>query len=269
VVQLVEGEAGVEAVVEALVVDRLVDRLLDHQRGHRRQLGDAAGELEGLVLELGPGEDLRHHAEPVGLVDVDAVAGEHQLLGLAGAELPRVGEVLEAAHAEAGAHHVGEHHVVRADDEVAGPHEHEAGGVDGALHLGDGDLAEVAPAAGVLEVVVPLLEHPGLGPLAGGPVDLRGGVGAVLLPGLLRAHVVPGREERPGAAEDHDPAGVVGLRAHEGIVELDEQPAVLGVAGFGAVEEDPHDGAVVVGLVLQELVVGHRLPHTVRRCART
>src|SRR5947209_4873600 len=36
VVQLVDGEAGVERVVEAHVVDRLVDRLLDEQRGHRR-----------------------------------------------------------------------------------------------------------------------------------------------------------------------------------------------------------------------------------------
>ena len=71
-------------------------------------------------------EHLAHHAEPVGLVDVDRVAGEHELLGLAGAELPRVREVLDAAHAEAGADDVGEARVLGADDQVARPHEHEA-----------------------------------------------------------------------------------------------------------------------------------------------
>src|SRR5665213_4605807 len=68
---------------------------------------------------------------------------------------------------------VGEEHVVGGDDEVAGPHQHEAGGVDRPLHLGHGDLAEVAPPQCVLEVVVPLLEHPALGTFACRPVDLH------------------------------------------------------------------------------------------------
>ena len=50
---------------------------------------------------------------------------------------------------------------------------------------------------------------------------------------------------------------VVGLGPQERVVELDEQAPVLGVAGVGPVQEDPHDRAVVVGLVLEELVVGH------------
>jgi hypothetical protein len=54
---------------------------------------------------------------------------------------------------------VGERHVVGGDDEVASPHEHEPRGVHVAVHLGDRDLAEVPPTPGVVEVVVPLLEH--------------------------------------------------------------------------------------------------------------
>ena len=69
-----------------------------------------------------------------------------------------------------------------------------------------------------------------------------------------------GGEDRAAAAEDHDPAAVVGLGAHERVVQLDEQAAVLSVPCLGAIEEDPDDGAIVVGLVLQELVVGHGSP---------
>ena len=104
------------------------------------------------------------------------VAREHQLLGLAGPELPRVREVLHAAHPQPRADHVGEPRVLGRHDQVARPHEHEAGRVDGAVHLRDRDLAQVAPALGVLEEVVPLLEHPVLGALAGTAVDRERGV---------------------------------------------------------------------------------------------
>ena len=71
------------------------------------------------------------------------------------------------------------------------------GGVDLAVGLADGDLAQVAPAAGVLEEVVPLLEHQALGALAGAAVDRPGRV-------LVRARAVllhrrpssPGRGRR-------------------------------------------------------------------------
>ena len=104
-------------------------------------------------------EDLAHHAQAVRLFDTERVAGEHELLGLSGPELPRVGEVFEAAHAEPGADDVSELRVVSGDDQIAGPHEHEAGGEHGPVHLGDRDLAEVPPPPGVLEEVVPLLQH--------------------------------------------------------------------------------------------------------------
>ena len=56
------------------------------------------------------------------------------------------------------------------------------------------------------------------------------GPGHALLDRRLGAHVVAGGEHRPGAAEDDDAHLVVGLGAQEGVVELDEQAAVLGVA---------------------------------------
>ncbi len=206
------------------------------------------------------GEHLRHHAEAVGLVDVDAVAGQEQLLGLAWPELPRVGEVLEPAHAEAGADDVGEDHVVGSDDQVAGPHQHQSGGVDRPVHLGDRDLAEVPPPQRVLEVVVPLLEHAALGADPGGAVHLVRGVVGVVLERRLRAHVVARREHRARSPEDHDAARVVLLGPLERLVELDQQAAVLGVAGLRPVEEDPYDRPVVVGLVLEVLVVAHHAP---------
>jgi MFS family permease len=171
VVELVHGEARVEGVVEAHVVDALVHRLLDQQRGHGGRLGDPPGERQGLVGQLVDREHLADHAQLVRLVDVDGVAGQQQLLGLARAELPRVGEVLHAAHAQPGPHHVGEAGVVGGHDQVAGPHQHQAGREHRALHLGDGDLAQVAPAEGVLEEVVPLLQHPVFGPFSFPAVD--------------------------------------------------------------------------------------------------
>ncbi|HWE69458.1 MAG TPA: hypothetical protein VG205_03795, partial [Acidimicrobiales bacterium] len=111
-VELVEGETGLEGVVEAHVVDGLVDRLFDHQGGHGRYRGDAFGVFEGLLRQLGLGEDLAHHAEAVGFLDVDGVTGQHHLFGPPGPELPGVTEVLHPAHPEPGADHIGEQDVV-------------------------------------------------------------------------------------------------------------------------------------------------------------
>ena len=183
--------------------------------------------------ELVVGEHLADHPEAVRLLGVDRVAGEHELLRLAGAELPRVREVLEAAHAEAGAHDVGEARVLRRHDQVARPHEHEARGVHGAVHLGDRDLAQVAPALRVLEEVVPLLEHELLGALAGAAVGGRRDVRVLarhLRHLLLGAHVVARGEERTGAAEDHDADLVVGFGLEERVVEVDEELPALRVA---------------------------------------
>ena len=108
---------------------------------------------------------------------------------------------------------------------------------------------------------MPLLEHEVLGAPAGAPVDRASRVltraGQVLLHGHLRSHVVPRREHGPGAGEDHHANLVVGFRLQEGLVELDEQPPVLGVARLGPVELDPDDRALVDRLVVDEPEVGH------------
>ena len=91
VVELVQREARLPHVLEAHVVDALVDRFLDEQRGHRRELGDAPGELERLLGQVVEREHLRHHAEGVGLVDVDRVTGEHELPWSCGDRTPTGG----------------------------------------------------------------------------------------------------------------------------------------------------------------------------------
>src|SRR6185437_11360635 len=99
-----------------------------------------------------------------------------ELLGPAGPELPRVGEVIDTTHAEPGPDHVGEAGALGGHDEVTGPQQHEAGGIDVTVGLPDGDLAQIPPAARVLEEVVPLLEHERLGSLPRRTVDRTGGV---------------------------------------------------------------------------------------------
>ncbi len=140
------------------------------------QLRDPLGHLDRAVSELVRLEHLADHAEAVGLVGIDRVAGQEELLGPPRPELPWVGEVLHPAHAEPRPDHVGETGPFGAHDQVTGPEQHESGRVDVAVRLPDRDLAEIAPPACVLEVVVPLLEHQGLGSLACGPVDLPGRV---------------------------------------------------------------------------------------------
>src|SRR5690606_17925986 len=133
---------------------------LDQQGGHGVGLRYATGELEGTLGQTLSREHLTDHAEAVCLVHAERVPGEQELLGLPGAELPRVPEVLNATHAEPGADDVGELGALGGDDEVAGPHEHEAGRIDLAVNLSDGDLPEIAPPECVAVKVVPLLEHP-------------------------------------------------------------------------------------------------------------
>jgi len=80
--------------------------------------------------------------------------------------------VFDTGHAHPDAHHVAELGIVGGHDQVARPDQHQTRGDRVALHLGDGDLAQITPTAGVLEEVVPLLKI-GLfrDGLAGGPVD--------------------------------------------------------------------------------------------------
>src|SRR5271156_1309989 len=109
----------------------------------------------------------------MGLVDVDRVTGKHELLGFSRPELPRMPEVLHAAHAEAGTDDVGEPYVITTDNEVARPHQHQPCREHFAVDLGDGYLAQVAPSQCVLEEVVPLLQHDLFGALSATTIDRR------------------------------------------------------------------------------------------------
>jgi hypothetical protein len=143
-----------------------------------------------------------------------------------------------------------------------GPNSH--GRVDLAVHLGDGDLAEVTPAERVPEEVVPLLQHARLGGRPRPAVDpeRRVLVGTLLPLGgrESRPHVVPGGEHRAGPAKDDHAHPVVGLGCEEGLVQLHQEAPVLGVAGLRPVEGDPCDPPVVQRLVGDEAEVGHGIP---------
>jgi hypothetical protein len=132
-----------------------------------------SGESDGLLGQAFRREHLADHAEPVRLVHVEGVAGQQEFLGAARAELPRMSEVLDPAHAQPHSDHVGEAGVVRGHDQVASPHQHQAGREYRALHLGDGNLPQIAPAPRVLEEVMPFLQHPVLGAKPGPAVDLE------------------------------------------------------------------------------------------------
>ena len=87
-------------------------------------------------------------------------------------ELPRVAEVLDAAHAETSTDDIGELGALGRDDQIARPCQHEAGGEDRPVYFRDRDLAQVAPTASAVEVVVPLLQHQRFGGLPRTAVDL-------------------------------------------------------------------------------------------------
>ena len=57
-------------------------------------------------------------------------------------------------------------------------------------------------------------------------------------------------EHGPGATENDYSTGVIGLGATEGVVKLDEQPAVLGIAGVGTIKQDADDLSPIVLFVL-------------------
>lgn len=157
VIELVDLEATVQRGGKPHGIDGLVHRFLDQQCRHRRHLRDPTREFDCAGREFVSGKHLADHPQRVGLVGAYAVAGEQQFLGLARPELPRMSEVLDPAHAQPGADHIGEHGVLAGDDQIAAPGQHQPRRQHGPVHLGDGDLAQVAPPLGVFEVVVPLL----------------------------------------------------------------------------------------------------------------
>ena len=137
------------------------------------------------------------------------------------------------------------------------------------MHLCDRDLAKVAPAQGVLEVVVPFLEHPLFGCFTRPAVDLCGAVVLVLIHCFGGPEVVARGEQGTGTAKNDHSAVVIFFGQREGLVEFNKKSAVLSVPGVGAVEEDSDDLAAVVLFILQELEIGHRqLSSLGRNCDR-
>ena len=130
------------------------------ERGHGR---NTLGQRECHIGQLGARHDPVHHAQLVGPVRVEAVAGEQRLLGEAGPQHPRMSEVLHARypHPDDG---VGEEGVLRGDDQVAHPGQHEAAGDARTLHHRDGGLRHLPPAPAHAEVDLHLAGVTGVGP---------------------------------------------------------------------------------------------------------
>ena len=234
---------------------------LDQQGRHGRSAGDAPGELQRLVFQLVERKDLRHHTQPVRLIGIDRIAGQQKLFRLARAELPRVCEVFDTRHAQPGRDHVTELGVVGGDDQVARPDQHQAGRDGVALHLGDGDLAQITPTDGVLEVVVPLLQverldHAGACRAVHPETRMLGRAGRALLEGGVRPEIMTGGEVLAARGENDDPHVVVGLGLAERVVELDQQRAVLSIVFSRPVQPDPRDPALVKGLVRHQFGTG-------------
>src|SRR4029078_2327239 len=113
-----------------------------------------------------------------------------------------VREILYAADAEAH-DRVAELRIVRRDDDVARPREHESAGDALALHGGDRRLGDVAPALGKADVDLPFARHLRLGARAreAAPRADRPELAHVLVLVLL-AQVVTGREVRAVGGKD-------------------------------------------------------------------
>jgi hypothetical protein len=164
-----------------------------------------------------------------------------------------MGKELDPRHAHQ-ADRVGELGVVRGDDEVARPAQHQAGSDALALHGSDRGLDQVAPALGVVEVAALLPVVVGVD--GEGTIDTLGTERAV--PAAL--HVVPRREVLADSAQNDDADLPVLIRCSPRIVELAEDLWGLRVGGLRAVQRN--DGDAAVCLVSNELCV-HGSPPSV------
>ena len=204
------------------------------------QQGDALGDREHLVVEVGLREGPVGPAQLHGLGAGDRVAGDHHLHGGAHAEQP--GVELHVGHAEAdrGVAHLG---VGGHVDEVAPGGQLAAAGQAVAVDLGDDRLLQVPDA------------HPGLGDVPGPLALARRGEVRVLVALVAAAEVVAGREARAGAADDRHVDVVVEVGGLERLDELTAERVVQGVALLGPVErEAAHVGG---GVVDEDERVGH------------
>jgi hypothetical protein len=92
-----------------------------------------------------------------------------------------VGKEFDAADAHFH-HRIAEFRIIRGDDDVAGPGQHQAAGDAFALHGGDGRLGHVAPTLGHAEIDFALA---GVAPLGAGRIKTApGGDLGKILPGL-------------------------------------------------------------------------------------
>ncbi|MDT4794019.1 hypothetical protein FQZ97_265560 [compost metagenome] len=241
VADLVQGEGGVHAAHPAGGVLHAVDRFLGQLEGEGRFLRDVLRQGQrgcGQVLQR---HHLVDHAQAPGFVGVHPAGGEEEFLGLAHAHFPGMHEEFGAADAHAdGVVH--EPRVVRGDDQVARPGQHQATGDAFALHLRDGRLGNVAPALAQADVDLLLAGHLRLG--AGATETAPGADRLPLVHGSCRvflAELVARREVRAVGGEDDDLDLLVGAGAVEGVVQFVEQMGVLGVALFRLVQADPGD----------------------------
>ena len=95
--------------------------------------------------------DLVHHAAFPGLLCRQRGGGEQDVLGPPGPEFPGVGEELHSGHPHQ-ADRVGELGVLRSDDQITGPAQHESGGDALTLDGGDRWRDEIAPPPGVVQI---------------------------------------------------------------------------------------------------------------------
>jgi hypothetical protein len=59
----------------------------------------------------------------------------------------------------------------------------------------------------------------------------------------------PAENSGPTPPEDHNTNLIVGLGAKKGLVQFDQEPAVLGVSRLGSVQHDPSDPTLVEQLI--------------------
>ncbi len=184
-----------------------------------------------------PGDHPVDQPQAPGLLRVDGVAGEQELLRLADAELPGLDQQLDAGPRQA-QDRVGELGVVGGDDEVAHGRQHQTGRNAAALHGGDGRLAEVVDAHAAVVVHRLLVLELAFGRLPQGDP----GVGPVTADQCLE--VMARGEVLARTGQDHDPDRVVRVGQVEGGIELVNERRVLRVGHVRPVHGDGGHGTI-------------------------
>ena len=211
-----------------------------------------------------PSKDLAHHAELVGFFDSNQSPVSMSSLVLRGPNsqgwakysTPHMPSRVPTTSANSTS---SERH-----DQVAGPGQHESSGIDSAVYLGNRDLAQVPPAHGVGEEVVPLLKHALLGAGPGAPVDLEtrvlvGARSVISAIDFLGSQIVTRREHGPVARQDDHTNMSSASAAKKAVVRA--RPEAHGSERFGSlsIEHHPRNPTVVEQLVRDVLALRSRL----------